>query len=78
MHLIRPDPTHDGRHVDNNLWPSFLETTDDVVTIAEVTSLERGTITVWHPRALSFSTTKEPKKPAPPVTNTRLSFQWTY
>ncbi len=31
-----------------------------------------------QPRACSFSTTNEPKKPAPPVTKTRLALQFMF
>src|ERR1041385_7565652 len=34
-------------------------------------SRERGTTTSRHPPSTSFSTTWEPRKPAPPVTTTR-------
>src|SRR3954447_6918707 len=39
------------------------------------TSLRRGTINFFTPRACRRSQTNEPRNPAPPVTTTVLSFQ---
>src|SRR5216683_2138710 len=39
-------------------------------------SVERGTTILLQPRSRNFSTTNEPKNPAPPVTIIRLSFNF--